>query len=81
MARVEATIYTDPGCSFGFNARRREAQLAWHYGLACVPYPLATAEVAELRGVSLDRAREEAQQVGATLTPVAGDGYRAMPSA
>jgi predicted DsbA family dithiol-disulfide isomerase len=29
---VEVTIYTDPGCPFGFNAQRQEAQLLWHYG-------------------------------------------------
>lgn len=29
-ARV--TIYTDPGCPFGFNAQRQELQLLWHYG-------------------------------------------------
>ncbi len=39
------------------------------------PYPLATAEVAELRGVSLDQARDELQQAGAKLAAVAGDGY------
>jgi predicted DsbA family dithiol-disulfide isomerase len=32
MERVKVTIYTDPGCPFGFNAQRQEAQLAWHYG-------------------------------------------------
>ncbi|MHB1835970.1 MAG: DsbA family protein [Solirubrobacteraceae bacterium] len=32
MERVNVTIYTDPGCPFGFNAQRQEAQLAWHYG-------------------------------------------------
>ena len=32
MERVTVTIYTDPGCPFGFNAQRQEAQLAWHYG-------------------------------------------------
>jgi predicted DsbA family dithiol-disulfide isomerase len=39
------------------------------------PYPLATAEVAELRGVSLDQARDELQQAGAKLAAVARDGY------
>ncbi len=34
MDRVKVTIYTDPGCPFGFNAQRQEAQLAWHYGEA-----------------------------------------------
>jgi predicted DsbA family dithiol-disulfide isomerase len=29
---VKVTIYTDPGCPFGFNAQRQEAQLVWHYG-------------------------------------------------
>jgi predicted DsbA family dithiol-disulfide isomerase len=32
MGRVKVTIYTDPGCPFGFNAQRQEAQLVWHYG-------------------------------------------------
>lgn len=32
MARAKVTIYTDPGCPFGFNAQRQEAQLLWHYG-------------------------------------------------
>jgi predicted DsbA family dithiol-disulfide isomerase len=32
MKRVKVTIYTDPGCPFGFNAQRQEAQLLWHYG-------------------------------------------------
>jgi len=32
MERVSVTIYTDPGCPFGFNAQRQEAQLLWHYG-------------------------------------------------
>lgn len=32
MGRVDVTIYTDPGCPFGFNAQRQEAQLQWHYG-------------------------------------------------
>jgi predicted DsbA family dithiol-disulfide isomerase len=32
MERVNVTIYTDPGCPFGFNAQRQETQLLWHYG-------------------------------------------------
>jgi hypothetical protein len=43
--------------------------------LSWAPYPLATAEVAELRGTSLDQARDELQRVGTKLAPVAGDGY------
>jgi predicted DsbA family dithiol-disulfide isomerase len=32
MEPVTVTIFTDPGCPFGFNAQRQEAQLVWHYG-------------------------------------------------
>jgi predicted DsbA family dithiol-disulfide isomerase len=32
MDNVSVTIFTDPGCPFGFNAQRQELQLAWHYG-------------------------------------------------
>jgi predicted DsbA family dithiol-disulfide isomerase len=34
MERVKVTIYTDPGCPFGFNAQLPELQLHWHYGAA-----------------------------------------------
>jgi predicted DsbA family dithiol-disulfide isomerase len=43
--------------------------------LSWAPYPLATAEVAELRGVALERAREELLRAGAMLAAAAGDGY------
>ncbi|HEV3389146.1 MAG TPA: DsbA family protein [Solirubrobacteraceae bacterium] len=43
--------------------------------LAWAPYPLATAEVAEVRGIGVDEAREELEQAGAKLTDAAGDGY------
>jgi predicted DsbA family dithiol-disulfide isomerase len=29
---VRVTLYTDPGCPFGFNAQRQELQLMWHDG-------------------------------------------------
>jgi hypothetical protein len=29
---VKVTVYTDPGCPFGFNAERQDLQLQWHYG-------------------------------------------------
>jgi predicted DsbA family dithiol-disulfide isomerase len=29
---VSVTVYTDPGCPFGFNAQRQDMQLQWHYG-------------------------------------------------
>lgn len=32
MNSARVTIYTDPGCPFGFNAQRQELQLLWHYG-------------------------------------------------
>ena len=31
---MKVTLYTDPGCPFGFNAQRQELQLMWHYGHA-----------------------------------------------
>jgi len=34
MANVQVTVYTDPGCPFGFNAQRQDLQLLWHYGHA-----------------------------------------------
>jgi hypothetical protein len=43
--------------------------------LSWAPHPLATAEVAELRGVGFEQARDELQQLGAKLAPAAGDGY------
>jgi hypothetical protein len=39
------------------------------------PYALATAEVAALRGIAIDAAREELERAGARLEPAAGDGY------
>jgi 2-hydroxychromene-2-carboxylate isomerase len=54
---------------------RRPAPQTVEEILAWAPYPLATAEVAELRGIALERARDELERAGATLTPVAGDGY------
>jgi hypothetical protein len=32
MSNVQVTVYTDPGCPFGFNAQRQDLQLLWHYG-------------------------------------------------
>lgn len=43
--------------------------------LAWAPYPLATAEVAAVRGLSLKRARAELETSAATLAPYANDGY------
>jgi hypothetical protein len=38
MECINVTIYTDPGCPFGFNAQRQEAQLLWHYGWLLVKW-------------------------------------------
>lgn len=43
--------------------------------LEWAPYALATAEVAELRGITNDAARAELEVAGARLAPAAGDGY------
>ena len=43
--------------------------------LAWAPFALATAEVAELRGVEIDAARDALERVGASFTPSANDGY------
>ena len=43
--------------------------------LAWAPYPLATAEVAALRGTDIDKARGELERAGAKFTPSASDGY------
>ena len=43
--------------------------------LSWAPYPLATAEVAELRGIGLDQARDRLQQADAKFATAAGDGY------
>ncbi len=47
--------------------------------LAWAPYPLATAEIAAVRGVSVKRARAELEASAATLAPYANDGYWALP--
>ncbi len=43
--------------------------------LTWAPYPLASAEVAALRGIKVEDARRELELSGATLTAAAGDGY------
>jgi hypothetical protein len=54
---------------------RRPAPKSADEVLAWAPYPLGTAEVAELRGIGLEDARIELERSGARLTPAAGDGY------
>lgn len=45
--------------------------------LGWAPYPLATAEVAELRGIDLDRARQELERCGRPVTTAGGDYWSA----
>ena len=54
---------------------RRAAPEAADEVLSWAPYPLTTADVAELRGIGLDQARDELQAAGAELAEAAGDGY------
>lgn len=58
---------------------RRPAPQSVEEVLSWAPYPLATAEVAELRGISLDHARRELREAGAELREAASDGYWAKP--
>jgi len=54
---------------------RRPPPEAVGEALSWAPYPLATAEVAELRGIALEQAREELDREGARLAAAADDGY------
>lgn len=56
-------------------ARRRPAPESVEEVLSWAPMPLATAEIAELRGIGRDEARRELERSGASFTPAAGDGY------
>lgn len=57
------------------DVKRRPAPESVQELLSWASYPLATAEVAELRQVGIDEARRELQEAGAKFSPVAGDGY------
>jgi 2-hydroxychromene-2-carboxylate isomerase len=54
---------------------RRPAPETVDQVLAWAPYPLATAEVAELRGVGIEQAREELEAAGARFVAAGSDGY------
>ena len=54
---------------------RRPAPSSAAEALAWASTPLATAEVAELRGVSIDAARTELAAAGASFAPAGSDGY------
>jgi hypothetical protein len=49
--------------------------------LSWAPYPLATAEVAALRGISIEQANEELEASEAHFAPAANDGYWATADA
>lgn len=57
------------------HVERRPAPATVEEVLAWAPFALATAEVAELRGIDLQSAREELEHAGASFTPSANDGY------
>ena len=68
-------VYEVAMASVAPDVERREAPQSVAEVLAWAPFPLATAEVAELCGIDLDQARGELEQAGATFTPSANDGY------
>jgi hypothetical protein len=57
------------------HVERRAAPETVEEVLAWAPFALATAEVAELRGIELATAREELKRAGAKFVPSANDGY------
>jgi predicted DsbA family dithiol-disulfide isomerase len=67
MERVKVTIYTDPGCPFGFNAQRQEAQLLWHYG--------AGLDITR-RMIVLTEKSASFEEIGLTREMVAGNAKR-----
>ena len=68
-------VYEVAMASVAPHVERRDAPASVAEVLAWAPFPLATAEVAELRGIDRDRARGELAQAGASFTPSANDGY------
>ena len=68
-------VYEVAMASVAPHVERRDAPGSAAEVLAWAPFPLATAEVAELRGIDRDRARGELAQAGASFTPSANDGY------
>ena len=71
MERVNVTIYTDPGCPFGFNAQRQEAQLLWHYGEGLVVLR---------RMIVLTEKSSSFEQLGLSREMVAGNAKRLRAS-
>ena len=67
--------YSTASAVFERSGRRRPPPETVQEILSWAPYPLASAEVAELRGIDIDQARDELQRSGAQFDPAAGDGY------
>jgi len=68
-------VYEVAMASVAPDVERRDAPESAQEVLAWAPFALATAEVAELRGIEIDEARTELEEAGATFTPSANDGY------
>lgn len=64
---MNVTLYTDPGCPFGFNAQRQELQLMWHYGHA--------AEIERCMIVLSERSATY-EEIGLSPTMIAGNRER-----
>jgi predicted DsbA family dithiol-disulfide isomerase len=68
-------VYEVAMASVAPDVERRASPGSVEEVLAWAPFPLATAEIAELRGTSRDETRDELERAGATFTPSANDGY------
>jgi hypothetical protein len=68
-------VYEVAMASVAPDDERRAAPETVEEILAWAPFALATAEVAELRGIEIDAARYELEQAAASFTPSANDGY------
>jgi predicted DsbA family dithiol-disulfide isomerase len=68
-------VYEVAMASVAPEIERRAAPETVDEVLAWAPFPLATAEIAELRGIDRDQAREELERAGARFAPSANDGY------
>jgi hypothetical protein len=69
------TVYEVAVANVAPHIERRDAPEAVDEVLAWAPYALATAELAELRGVDIENARGELERTGARFTSSATDGY------
>jgi predicted DsbA family dithiol-disulfide isomerase len=68
-------VYEVAMASVAPDIERRDAPQTVEEILTWAPFALATAEVAELRGIEINQARDDLQRAGATFTPSANDGY------